>query len=89
MSDPPKSMGTAMREKREELGLSLSQVSSKSGLHENTIAGYEKDEHQPGLFNLVVLADTLGVGLDEYIGRQMKGRDDNERTSAEDTALVD
>ena len=52
-------------------------------------AGYEKDEHQPGLFNLVVLADTLGVGLDEYIGRQAKGRDGNEKTSAEDTALAD
>lgn len=89
MSGPPKSIGAAMREKREELGWSLSQVSSKSGLHKNTIAGYEKDEHQPGLFNLVVLADTLGVGLDEYIGRQAKGRDNNEGATAEDPALAD
>ena len=89
MSGPTKSIGAAMREKREELGWSLSQVSSKSGLHENTIAGYEKDEHQPGLFNLVVLADTLGVGLDEYIGRQAKGRDNNEGATAEDPALAD
>ena len=89
MSGPPKSIGAAMREKREELGWSLSQVSSKSGLHKNTIAGYEKDEPQPGLFNLVVLADTLGVGLDEYIGRQAKGRDNNEGATAEDPALAD
>lgn len=70
-----KTMGEVMREKREAPGWSLSQVSSKSGLHENTIAGYEKDEHLPGLFNLVVLADTLGISLDEYIGRSVDGGD--------------
>lgn len=65
-----------MREKREEKGWSLSQISIKSGLHENTIAGYEKGEHLPGLFNLVVLADTLGIGLDEYIGRTANERNE-------------
>ena len=89
MGDPPKSIGAAMREKREELGWSLSQVSAKSGLHKNTIAGYEKDEHQPGLFNLVVLADTLGVGLDEYIGRKAKESEGNEKADTEAPALAD
>ena len=76
MSDPPKTMGEAMRTKREELGWSLHRLAEKSGLHENTISGYEKDEHQPGLFNLTVLADTLGIGLDEYIGRTVQRRDE-------------
>lgn len=74
MHDRPMTMGETMRKRREELGWSLAQLGAKSGLHENTIAGYEKDEHLPGLFNLVVLADTLGIGLDEYIGRSVKGR---------------
>lgn len=76
MCGRPKTMGETMREKREELGWSLTQLGARSGLHENTIAGYEKDEHLPGLFNLVVLADTLGIGLDEYIGRSVKGRNE-------------
>lgn len=76
MSDPPKTMGRAMREKREELGWSLHRLAERSGLHENTILGYEKDEHQPGLFNLTVLADTLDISLDEYIGRTVQRRDE-------------
>lgn len=76
MCGRPKTMGEAMREKREELGWSLTRLGAKSGLHENTIAGYEKDEHLPGLFNLVVLADTLGISLDEYIGRSANRRDE-------------
>ncbi len=76
MNDRPKTMGRAMREKREELGWSLHRLAKRSGLHENTIIGYEKDEHQPGLFNLTVLADTLGISLDEYIGRTVQRRDE-------------
>ena len=83
------SLHDRIKEARRNKGMTQTELGQCIGVAKTTIAGYEKDEHQPGLFNLVVLADTLGVGLDEYIGRQAKGRDNNEGATAEDPALAD
>lgn len=61
-----------MRKCRKEKGLTIVQLSQKSGIHRNTISGFEKDLHTPNLFNLIDLADTLNVSIDEYIGRGVK-----------------
>lgn len=60
----------SMRWHREKRGLTRDQLADEAGVSENILYRYETGLSTPGLFNLVCLADALGVGLDEYIGRK-------------------
>ena len=60
----------SMRRIRNKRKLSLRQLAQISGVTYSMICRYETGKQDPGLFNLVCLADALGIGLDEYIGRK-------------------
>lgn len=60
----------AMLAARKRYGCSRKWLSSKSGVSKNTIYEYETGRHEPGMYNLVRLADTLQISIDEYIGRK-------------------
>jgi transcriptional regulator with XRE-family HTH domain len=61
-----------MRKARLERGLTQKRLAELAGLHKNIICKYEAGEVDPGLFSLVCMADALGIGLDEYIGRDKR-----------------
>lgn len=65
--------GKAMRAARLEQGMSMKKLADKSGVSLYSIHDYEHNGREPGLFNLVCLADALGITLDEYIGRKVGG----------------
>ena len=62
----------AMRKAREAQGLTRYELARRSGLLTRVIAKYELGENMAGCLNLIVLADALGISIDEYIGHEVK-----------------
>lgn len=67
-------IGNHMRRVRLERGWNQATLSKKSGVPLRSIENYELGSNAPGLTNLLALADALGVGIDEYIGRKTGGK---------------
>lgn len=68
-----KTIGQAMKNARETAGLTVAELSEKSGIHRNSIWAYESDRHTPNAFALIELSETLGISIDEYLGLQNGG----------------
>lgn len=58
----------AMRRARANADVTVHQLSELSGIHKNTIYQYERGKGLLTLYNLMNLADALGMTLDEYVG---------------------
>lgn len=65
-------IGESMRAARERAGLTRRQLSERSGVHVLTIGKQERDESVPRLLNVIDLADSLGITIDEYIGHGVR-----------------
>lgn len=66
----PQSMIDARRAK----GWGRGKLAAESGVHIQSIRNYETGKCLPGLYNAVLLADSLGTPLDEYVGRTLPER---------------
>lgn len=67
--------GDYMRKAREDAGLTLRELGEISGISFNTISRYERGLYQGNINNIEILADTLGLTIDEYVGHErMKNR---------------
>ena len=64
-----KTIGESMRRAREEAGMTMVDLAKEAGIHTQGVARHERGNTYPGLLNLISLADTLGISIDEYIGR--------------------
>lgn len=64
--------GEHMRKAREDAGLTLRQLDALSGITYSMISRYERDVYPAriSLANVEILADTLGLTIDEYIGHE-------------------
>jgi transcriptional regulator with XRE-family HTH domain len=62
-------LGEAIRDLRDELGLSQERLGLDSGVHRNYIGGIERAERRPTLATVASLAVTLGVRPSELIAR--------------------
>lgn len=62
----------AMRQARKSCGMTLKDLSKASGVHINSISGYELGETSPSLKALVALSDALHMSIDDYVGHQRK-----------------
>lgn len=62
----------AMRKAREAKGLTRYKLAESAGVNQHSLVGYETGENAPGIFNLIALADALGLSLDEYVGHEVK-----------------
>ena len=65
-------IGESMRAARERAGLTRRQLSERSGVHMVTIGTQERGECIPRLLNVIDLADSLGITIDEYIGHGVR-----------------
>ena len=65
-------MGEAMREARMKKGMTQIKLSEISGIVRNSICEYEKNKRTPNIVTVEVLADTLGISIDEYIGHEVR-----------------
>lgn len=67
-------IGQSMRACRRRCGYnSALELAEASGVCCSTILHAEQDKTFPTALTLVLLADVLGVSLDEYIGREVPG----------------
>ena len=63
----------AMRQARLDHGMTLKDLSDASGVHINSISGYETGKNTPTLKALISLSDALHMSIDAYVGHQRKG----------------
>lgn len=62
-----------MRQERVRRGLTVKQLSQKSGVSENSIYGYESGRQSPNLEYLIWICLALGTTVDGYIGVDYDG----------------
>lgn len=65
-------VGEAMTAARKKAGLSQEELAKISGLKCAMIGRYERDDTRPRIDNLELLADSLGISIDEYIGHEVQ-----------------
>ena len=64
--------GEIMRMHREKAGLSQYELAELSGIHQVTISALEKGRNSGGnLDTIELLADALGLSIDEYVGHEV------------------
>ena len=57
-------IGERLKTAREKQKLTLTQLSSKSGIARSTIESYEKDIAEPTIFRLMCICEVLNISLD-------------------------
>lgn len=65
-------MGESMRAARKKAGMTQCKLSKISGVTRSNISEYENDYKSPNICTVEALADSLGIGIDEYIGHEVK-----------------
>lgn len=61
--------GEALKEQRENAGLSQNSLAKETGISQQNISRWEKEEKTPSIIFCVQLADFYGITLDELVGR--------------------
>lgn len=70
-------IGEAAKEARLRKGFSIQELSEKSGVTLNSIYRLENDKNTPLLSTVELLADALGLSIDEYVGHRVGGKDES------------
>jgi repressor LexA len=68
-----KEIGKRLKELRNKRGLFAEKVANDINVSKSTIYMWESGSRTPDIFQLMVLSDYYGIGLDELTGREMKG----------------
>ena len=63
--------GEIMRMWREKRGLSQYELSDLSGVTQKTIWALEHDKNNGSVTTVELLADALGLSIDEYVGHKV------------------
>ena len=61
-----------MRAEREAAGYTQRDLAYASGVGRSLLGGYETGKVKPTIYNLIALADVLGITIDEYVGHRVK-----------------
>jgi predicted transcriptional regulator len=70
-------IGEAIRKARLDKGYSILKMAEIAQVTFNTVYRWEKGISYPNVFNLIPIADALGVTLDELVGRTVKADERN------------
>lgn len=62
-------LGEAIRDLRDELGVSQERLGLESGVHRNYIGGIERAERRPTVATVATLAVTLGIRPSELLSK--------------------
>ena len=62
---------------RKNARLTIRELSQKSGVAKNTLWSWERGFSVPRIDSAVLVADVLGISVDEYIGHKVKRREKN------------
>lgn len=61
-------VGEAMKVARQKAGLTQEELATITGISAPSLNHYENDKHMPRVDTVEMLADTLGISIDEYVG---------------------
>ena len=61
-------VGEAMKQAREKAGLTQNALATITGISPTSLNQYERDKYLPRVDVAEMLADTLGISIDEYVG---------------------
>ena len=64
--------GKAMRAARNKAGVSIEELAARAGVEKVTVGRLEREEHIGRLDTIELLADALGLSIDEYIGHEVR-----------------
>lgn len=64
--------GESMRVAREKAGLTLRELENISGVKFGTISRLERGENSGSIWTVELLADALGLTIDEYVGHKVE-----------------
>ena len=70
-------IGEAIKKARVAKRYTKADLARKTGLSYQTLDKWEKGKTYPNVFNLIPIADALGVTLDELVGRTVKADERN------------
>ena len=70
----PQTRGDYMRNARLRIRMSQKKLAEKSGISPTTIGAAESDQVIPHLDTIELLADALGISIDEYVGHKVESR---------------
>lgn len=65
--------GAAMMRARVKAGMSRDELAEISGVSLSAISNWERDKNAPSVDVLELVADALGLGIDEYVGHKVRG----------------
>lgn len=71
-------IGEAIRKARLDKGYSILKMAEIAQVTFNTVYRWEKGLSYPNVFNLIPIADALGLTLDELVGRTVKTDERND-----------
>lgn len=66
-----KTIGQSIKDARINAKMSIKDLAKATGISEAALYGYERDAVTPSLLNLVSIADTFNMPLDNLIGRRL------------------
>ena len=70
-------IGEAAKQARLRKGFSIQELSEKSGVTLNSIYRLENDRNIPLISTVELLADALGMSIDEYVGHRVTNNKTN------------
>ena len=65
-------IGQSIKYARKERAISQTELSKMMGVTQTTISNWEHDKVVPNTFNLISMADSLDISLDELVGRKRR-----------------
>ena len=66
-----------LKELMETRGISLSELSRRSGIHKSAISRYQNGAYEAAGKNLIQLSETLGVSVDYLLGKEQAMQNDD------------
>ena len=82
-------IGDNMRLARKRNNLTLMKLAELSGISYQIINKYEMDKTMPGVDKVEILADVLGISIDEYIGHNVKKPIDIKKKMTDKEMLIE
>lgn len=70
--------GESIRQHRIEAGFTVKYLAHVTGISDHTIHDLEEDRRRTSFYVVWKIAETLGIGIDELIGREVKKGAEND-----------
>ncbi|WMJ81994.1 helix-turn-helix transcriptional regulator [Clostridium sp. MB40-C1] len=82
-------LGDRLKELREEKQLTQEELGKLLNVSRQTVSGYESEDNEPSIQNLIKLADIFNVSLDYLLGRTKERVNLNLKNKKDKNLIID